>query len=107
MSGSDDGLRHDVWINVGQDGSVTLPTALLAAARIEPGGRVMVRVVDGVVELLSHMSVAIEIQQMIDKGIDPGPVLKALPGVDGLIVERRLEFLREEQKASAQHDAAE
>ncbi|MBB5045851.1 hypothetical protein HNR60_000586 [Rhodopseudomonas rhenobacensis] len=105
MSGSDDVMQ--VWLDVGLDGSVTLPAACLAAAQLEPGGRVMVRVVDGVVQILSHMTLAMEIQRMIEKGIDPGPVLKDLPGVDGLIVERRLEFLREKPEFGAQHHAAE
>ncbi|HEY0330596.1 MAG TPA: hypothetical protein VGC77_16040 [Rhodopseudomonas sp.] len=106
MSHSDDDVSQ-VWLDVAQDGSVTLPSAAIAAAHLVPGDRVMVRVVDGVVQLLSHMTLAREIQRQIEKGADPSPTLQALPGVDGLIVERRLEFLREEPKFGAQHHAAE
>jgi hypothetical protein len=44
---------------------------------------------------------------MIEKGIDPSQVMKSLPAIDGLIVERRRESLMEEQRSRAQHDAAE
>jgi hypothetical protein len=107
MVDDDIDVRSGVWVDVGQDGSVTLPAAALAAAHLVPGNRVMVRVVDGVAQLLSHMGLAIEIQRLMDRGVDAAPVLNALPGVDGLIVERRLEFLREEQEFDAQHHAAE
>jgi hypothetical protein len=50
---------------------------------------------------------AAEIQRMIEKGIDPSQVIKSLPAIDGLIVERRRESLMEEQGSRAQHDAAE
>jgi antitoxin component of MazEF toxin-antitoxin module len=96
-----------VWVDVGDDASVVLPDAVLAAADVEPGSRVMVRVVDGVAQLLSHRAMAAELQRMIEKGIDPSQVMKSFPAVDGLIVERRRESLMEEQGPRAQHDAAE
>ena len=107
MVESDDGTRGGVWVDVGDDASVVLPDAVLAAADVEPGGRVMVRVVDGVAQLLSHRAMAAEVQRMIEKGIDPSQVMKSLPAIDGLIVERRRESLMEEQGSRAQHDAAE
>jgi hypothetical protein len=100
----DDDLGHGVWLDVGEDGSVVLPAATLSAADLTPGNRVMVRVADGVmVQLYSHISLAME----INRPIDPSPVIKALPVVDGLIVERQVEVLREAQEFNAQHHAAE
>jgi antitoxin component of MazEF toxin-antitoxin module len=96
-----------VWVDVGDDASVVLPNAVLAAADVEPGGRVMVRVVDGVAQLVSHRAMAAEVQRMIEKSVDPSEVMKNLPAIDGLIVERRRESLMEEQGSRAQHDAAE
>jgi hypothetical protein len=107
MAEPDDARRGGVWVDVGDDASVVLPNAVLAAADVEPGGRVMVRVVDGVAQLLSHRAIAAEVQRMIEKGIDPSQVMKSLPAIDGLIVERRRESLMEEQRSRAQHDAAE
>ncbi len=107
MPEPDDGTRGGAWVDVGDDASVVLPHAVLAAADVEPGGRVMVRVIDGVVQLLSHRAMAAEVQRMIEKGVDPNEVMKSLSGVDGLIVERRRESLMEEQGSRAQHDAAE
>jgi hypothetical protein len=107
MPEPDEGARGGVWVDVGDDASVVLPDAVLAAADVEPGGRVMVRVIDGVAQLLSHRAMAVEVQQMIEKGIDPSQVMKSLPAIDGLIVERRRELLMEEQGSRAQHDAAE
>ncbi|MBI5131185.1 MAG: hypothetical protein HZA66_17220 [Rhodopseudomonas palustris] len=107
MSGPDGNSSWNTWLDVGQDGSVNLPEDCLAAARLQPGSRMMVRVVDGNVQLVSHVGVAMEIQRMIDKGLDPSSVWAALPGVDGLIVERRLEALREERERNPHHHAAE
>lgn len=107
MNDLDHDVRQGIWMNVGDDGSVKLSAACLAAAGLEPGGRVMARVVDGVIELVSHMTLAVELQSMIDKGLDPSAMLNSLASVDGLIVERRREFLMEERDFPAQHDAAE
>jgi hypothetical protein len=107
MSDADGDSRLGVWMDLGDDGSITLPSETLAAAHLIPGGRVMVRVIDGMVQLMSHMSCAIEIQNRIDKGLDPGPLMSDIPGTDGLFVERRRDFLLEGRDFPAKRDAAE
>lgn len=104
---SADDFSRGVWVKVEEDGTVMLPAPVLDAAPLIPGDVVMVRAVNGVVQILTHMAVAVEIKGLIDRGVDPNPLLDAMPGVDGLIVERRLESLKEQQELSTRHDAAE
>jgi hypothetical protein len=87
-------VRRAVRIQVGSDGSMALPPALLAAAGILKAGALLARFDDGEIKLMTPEATTRNIQTEMRKYVPEGVSL-----VDELIQERRREAKREQGDA--------
>ena len=78
--------RRAIRIVIGEDGSLTLPPALLAAAGISQGGAVLARFDDDEIKLVTPEATTRKIQAEVRKFVPEGVSL-----VDELLKERRRE----------------
>jgi len=93
---SEEGARYEaklpdrIDIQVGPGGRIVIPAVYRKAMGVEEGGRLMARMDDGVLRLLTPEMAIRRAQEWVRKTIPPGVSL-----VDDLLEERRREFERE------------
>jgi bifunctional DNA-binding transcriptional regulator/antitoxin component of YhaV-PrlF toxin-antitoxin module len=82
-------------IQLGPGGRIVIPAVFRDAMQVEEGGRLMARIVDGELRLITPEMGVRKAQKLVRAMIPPGVSL-----VDDLIEERRREFQRELEDAS-------
>jgi hypothetical protein len=83
--------RSLAWVELGSDGSLTIPAGLLAKAELTPE-KVQVRLTDDGLEILSQKAALARAQAIVARHVPPGVSL-----VDEFIAERRREAAREDR----------
>lgn len=86
-------VSRAVWIDVSDDGTMTLPPALLAAVGLAKGGALLARFDDDAIRMMTPEATTRKIQAIVRRSVPEGVSL-----VDELIAERRAEAAKEQKE---------